>query len=71
MASTPEEFARCMAQTCLDAAVPVMEVYASDFTAEQKSDRSPVTEVDRRAEAIILKRVCTRISARDSSLWTQ
>ena len=57
MAPTPEEFARCMAQICLDAAVPVMEVYASDFTAEQKSDRSPVTEADRRAEAIILKRL--------------
>lgn len=32
-----------------------MEVYDSEFTAEQKSDRSPVTQADRRAEAVILK----------------
>jgi 3'(2'), 5'-bisphosphate nucleotidase len=32
-----------------------MEVYAQDFTAEQKDDRSPVTEADRRAERVILE----------------
>jgi 3'(2'), 5'-bisphosphate nucleotidase len=45
------EFARI----CSVAAVPVMEVYRSDFTPQQKADRSPVTEADMRAEAIILK----------------
>jgi len=46
--------ARAFAEICLKAAVPVMEVYASEFTSEQKSDRSPVTLADTRAEAIIL-----------------
>ncbi|KAA5605936.1 3'(2'),5'-bisphosphate nucleotidase CysQ [Roseospira marina] len=32
----------------------VMEVYASDFAVEHKEDKSPVTEADGRAEAIIL-----------------
>ena len=33
----------------------IMEVYATDFTTHAKSDASPVTEADERAEAIILK----------------
>lgn len=33
----------------------VMEVYRSDFEAEAKADRSPVTEADVRAEAILLE----------------
>lgn len=32
----------------------ILEVYASDFSIYQKDDQSPVTEADRRAEAIIL-----------------
>ncbi len=32
----------------------ILEVYATDFTVERKDDDSPVTEADRRAEAIIL-----------------
>jgi 3'(2'), 5'-bisphosphate nucleotidase len=54
MAETPDEIALKIAQICVDAAVPVMEVYASAFSVEQKADRSLVTEADRRAEAIIL-----------------
>ena len=57
MTETCDQLARRFAEICLEAAVPVMEVYASDFTAEQKEDRSPVTEADRRAEAIILERL--------------
>jgi 3'(2'), 5'-bisphosphate nucleotidase len=45
------EFARL----CVRAAVDVMEVYSSEFTAEQKADKSPVTKADTRAEAVILK----------------
>lgn len=44
-----EEFARI----CARAALPVMEVYASDFEALSKEDRSPVTLADTRAEAVI------------------
>lgn len=57
MSPTRDQLARRFADICLEAAAPVMEVYASDFTAEQKADRSPVTEADRRAEAVILGRL--------------
>lgn len=50
-----DEIAYAFAEICLKAAVPVMDVYATEFTPEQKADRSPVTEADRRAEAVILE----------------
>ena len=49
-----DALARSFGQICLEAAIPVMEVYESDFTPEQKADKSPVTEADKRAEVIIL-----------------
>lgn len=57
MADTRNALARAFAEICLQAAVPVMEVYATDFTPDQKADRSPVTEADTRAETIILDRL--------------
>lgn len=57
MSLTKDQLALAFAEICLEAAIPVMDVYASDFTPEQKADRSPVTEADRRAEAIILERL--------------
>ena len=51
-------------QICSQAALSVMEVYKTDFTPEQKADRSPVTEADMRAEKVIieaLKSVCPGI----------
>lgn len=48
------EFARI----CAKAALPIMEVYHSDFTPEQKADRSPVTQADRIAEEVILQALC-------------
>ena len=59
MTVTRDQIARRFAEICLEAAVPVMEVYATDFTAEQKEDRSPVTEADQRAEVIILERLAS------------
>ncbi|MGY6532250.1 3'(2'),5'-bisphosphate nucleotidase CysQ [Glycocaulis sp.] len=47
--------AQLFAEICLQAALPVMEVYARDFTSLSKDDRSPVTEADTRAEEVILK----------------
>ena len=44
------EFARI----CSLAAIKVMEVYNSDFDTHGKADRSPVTDADELAEAIIL-----------------
>lgn len=57
MNTEPDDLALAFAAICLEAALPVMEVYASDFSAEQKADRSPVTQADRRAEAVILERL--------------
>ncbi|MCP2669718.1 3'(2'),5'-bisphosphate nucleotidase CysQ [Maricaulaceae bacterium EIL42A08] len=54
MTLSRDDLARAFAEICLDAAIPVMEVYATEFTPEQKEDRSPVTEADQRAEVIIL-----------------
>ncbi|MCB9170373.1 MAG: 3'(2'),5'-bisphosphate nucleotidase CysQ [Flavobacteriales bacterium] len=40
-------------EAALRAGVAIREVYGSEFTVEQKEDRSPLTEADRRAHAII------------------
>ena len=37
------------------ACVEILEVYASDFAVTEKSDASPLTQADSRAEAVILK----------------
>jgi len=36
----------------------IMAVYATDFAVRGKSDASPVTEADERAEAVIVQRLC-------------
>ncbi|MGY6627176.1 MAG: 3'(2'),5'-bisphosphate nucleotidase CysQ [Oceanicaulis sp.] len=54
MMTDADRLARAFAEICARAAIPVMEVYATEFTADQKADRSPVTEADRRAEDVIL-----------------
>ena len=54
MTQNADDLARLFARICADAARPVMEVYKTDFTAEQKADRSPVTAADQRAEEVIL-----------------
>lgn len=61
MTESRDALAQAFAAICLEAARPVMEVYATEFTPEQKSDRSPVTEADRRAEAIILQRLAAQL----------
>ncbi|MFI5205454.1 MAG: 3'(2'),5'-bisphosphate nucleotidase CysQ [Candidatus Paceibacterales bacterium] len=33
----------------------IMDVYATDFSVERKDDKSPLTEADKRANAVILK----------------
>src|SRR5258706_7191564 len=40
-----------------EAGAAAMEVYATDFEVRGKADRSPVTEADDRAEAVILERL--------------
>ncbi|HAQ36218.1 MAG: 3'(2'),5'-bisphosphate nucleotidase [Maricaulis sp.] len=54
-AAEPDQIALALAQICSQAGVAVMDVYESDFAARAKTDRSPVTDADERAEAIILE----------------
>lgn len=44
-----------MIRAAIAASAEIMAVYAQDFAAESKSDGSPVTEADQRAEAVILE----------------
>lgn len=55
MSVIPQALSELFAQICHQASQVVMEVYAQDFTPEEKADKSPVTEADRRAEVIILE----------------
>ncbi|RZV98262.1 MAG: 3'(2'),5'-bisphosphate nucleotidase CysQ, partial [Rhodobacteraceae bacterium] len=53
----PNDFAPLLPAVCdiaRQAGAAIMEVYATDFSAERKTDGSPVTEADTAAEAIIL-----------------
>lgn len=54
-AAEPDGIALALAQIAARAGVAVMEVYESDFEQRSKSDTSPVTDADERAEAIILE----------------
>ena len=44
-------------EAALAAGAEIEAIYAAEFTTEDKLDGSPVTEADRRAEAIILERL--------------
>jgi 3'(2'), 5'-bisphosphate nucleotidase len=55
MTSTDDcDTAAALAVTALRAGRAIMEIYQAGFSVEIKTDRSPVTEADRRAEALIL-----------------
>jgi 3'(2'), 5'-bisphosphate nucleotidase len=49
------ETTELMIRAAIAAAAEIMDVYGRGFVAEAKSDGSPVTEADQRAEAVILK----------------
>jgi 3'(2'), 5'-bisphosphate nucleotidase len=51
------ELSRLFAGIASDAGVRVMEVYNSDFETRIKSDYSPVSDADERAEEVILARL--------------
>lgn len=44
-----------MITAALEASVAIMEIYNTDFVSEDKTDGSPVTEADQRAEKIIIQ----------------
>jgi 3'(2'), 5'-bisphosphate nucleotidase len=56
-AAERDRLARLFAAIASDAGVAVMEVYASDFETRIKTDRSPVSDADEKAEEIILARL--------------
>ncbi len=45
-----------LAAIAFEAGLEILEVYRTDFAVEQKDNDSPVTEADKRAEAVSLKR---------------
>ncbi len=51
------QLAKQLVNTARAAGRVEMEIYRQDFQVERKSDDSPVTEADRKAEAIILKKL--------------
>jgi 3'(2'), 5'-bisphosphate nucleotidase len=52
---TPSPETEKMISLALAAGAAIMDIYATEFKATSKTDTSPVTEADIRAEAIILK----------------
>ena len=53
-AAARDRLAECFGALCVAAGAVVMEVYRAGCEARVKDDRSPVTEADERAEALIL-----------------
>lgn len=54
-----ETFMQDLVQTAIDAGAVIMDIYKTDFSVSHKSDDSPVTAADQRAEALILERLAT------------
>lgn len=52
--AAPSAFLASLIDAALEAGRAIMEVYAGPIVVAEKSDASPVTEADRRAEAVIL-----------------
>jgi 3'(2'), 5'-bisphosphate nucleotidase len=50
----PADLAGAISRLAREAGAVILEVYAGDFEARIKTDSSPVTEADERAEAVIL-----------------
>ena len=56
-----DRLAECFAELCVAAGAVVMEVYRTGCDARVKDDRSPVTEADEKAEAMILAGLAERL----------
>lgn len=56
-----DDLARAFATIALEAGAAIMQVYAKGCEARMKDDRSPVTEADEIAEAIILERLAALV----------
>ncbi|MGI3901632.1 MAG: 3'(2'),5'-bisphosphate nucleotidase CysQ [Janthinobacterium lividum] len=58
---TRDRLAECFAELCVAAGAVVMQVYGGICVSRLKDDRSPVTEADERAEALILAGLAERL----------
>ncbi|MGE5547904.1 MAG: 3'(2'),5'-bisphosphate nucleotidase CysQ [Solirubrobacterales bacterium] len=54
---TPASLIAALEDVARQAGAIILDIYNSDFAVERKGDDSPVTEADRRAEAVILPRL--------------
>lgn len=52
-----EALARTLVDVAEEAGRAILEIYSTDFGTRAKDDRSPVTDADEKAEAIILRRL--------------
>ena len=57
MTTLDARFGAMLADLCEEAADLVLPLWRSDLAVDRKSDDSPVTEADRRAETLILERL--------------
>lgn len=51
----PRDVIDALIDIALDAGASIMEIYATDFAVDNKTDASPVTAADKKGEAIILR----------------
>ena len=58
--SVDGDLGRMLADIVEEAGAEIMPLWKSDLAVDRKSDSSPVTEADRRGEALILKRLAER-----------
>jgi 3'(2'), 5'-bisphosphate nucleotidase len=56
----PADLGRALAEVVEEAADLILPFWRSNLAVERKADESPVTEADRRAEELILKRLAKR-----------
>lgn len=57
MSTSQSELARALVNIALEASQAILDIYDSDFDVRTKDDRSPVTDADEKAEAIIVDRL--------------
>ena len=58
--SVDAELGRALADIVEEAGAEIMPLWRSELAVDRKADSSPVTEADRRGEALILKRLAER-----------
>jgi len=57
MASSHATLARALVDISIEASIAILDIYDSEFAVRTKDDRSPVTDADEKAEAIIVEQL--------------